>query len=196
MTDNEIIKALELEATPMERNCVHTIYEEACGLWCTKKHKQAENCMECEEHTMGYYGRYAKATLDLINRQKAEIENYKKVAENQQKVTIDRGFEIKKLKAEIKRLKREVEDLESTQEISPEAKYLVDTKADKVISLLTELNKSQEQIKAEAYKEFAERLKKELFYKCGDINYSETCDTRKLIDNLLKELVGDCGQSG
>ena len=45
--------------------------------------------------------------------------------------------------------------------------------------------------KAEAYKEFAERLKKELFYKCGDINYSETCDTRKLIDNLLKEMVGE-----
>lgn len=38
-----------------------------------------------------------------------------------------------------------------------------------------------------AIKEFIERLKKELFYKCGDINYSEICDIRKLIDNLLKE---------
>ena len=45
--------------------------------------------------------------------------------------------------------------------------------------------------KAEAYKEFAERLKKDLFYKCGDINYSETCDLRNLIDNLLKEMVGE-----
>ena len=45
--------------------------------------------------------------------------------------------------------------------------------------------------KAEAYKEFAEKLKKDLFYKCGDINYSETCDFRKLIDNLLKEMVGE-----
>ena len=43
----------------------------------------------------------------------------------------------------------------------------------------------------EAIKEFAERLKKNLFYRCGDINYSETCDLRKLIDNLLKEMVGE-----
>ena len=80
MTDNEIIKALELEATPMERNCVHARYEEACGMWCSKKRKWAENCMECKEHAFGYYGRCAKATLDLINRQKAEIERLNKIA--------------------------------------------------------------------------------------------------------------------
>ena len=40
----------------------------------------------------------------------------------------------------------------------PEAKHFVDTKADKVISLLNKAIKSQEQIKAEAIKEFAERL--------------------------------------
>ena len=51
--------------------------------------------------------------------------------------------------------------------------------------------KTENKIKAEAYKEFAEKLKKDLFYKCGDINYSETCDFRKLIDNLLKEMVGE-----
>lgn len=45
--------------------------------------------------------------------------------------------------------------------------------------------------KSEAIKEFAERLKKDLFYKCGDLNYTETCDTRRLIDNLVKEMVGD-----
>ena len=71
-----------------------------------------------------------RATLDLINRQREEIE----------------------------RLEREIEDLESTQEITPEAKYLVDTKADKVISLMNEIIKSQDQIKSEAIKEFAERL--------------------------------------
>lgn len=51
--------------------------------------------------------------------------------------------------------------------------------------------KTVEQIKSEAYKEFAEKLKKDLFYRCGDIDYSETCDLRKLIDNLLKETVGE-----
>jgi hypothetical protein len=74
MTDNEIIKALELESTPMERNCIHAEYEEACGIWCAKKHKLAENCAECEEHKLGYYGVRAAAALDLIKRQKEEIE--------------------------------------------------------------------------------------------------------------------------
>lgn len=72
----------------------------------------------------------AQNALDLINRKKAEIE----------------------------RLEREIEDLESTQEITPEAKHLVDTKADKVISLMNEIIKSQDQIKSEAITEFAERL--------------------------------------
>lgn len=76
MTDNEIVKALELEATPMERNCTHAVYEEACGMWCTKKHMFAENCKECKEHQLGYYGGQAAAALDLINRQKAEIERW------------------------------------------------------------------------------------------------------------------------
>jgi len=43
--------------------------------------------------------------------------------------------------------------------------------------------------KAEAYKEFAEKLKEEMFYKCGDMNYTENCDLRRLIDNLSKEMV-------
>ena len=45
--------------------------------------------------------------------------------------------------------------------------------------------------KSEAIKEFAERLKNDLFYKCGDLNYTETCDTRRLIDNIVKEMVGE-----
>lgn len=88
---------------------------------------------------------------------------------------------IVRLQAENERLKREIEDLESVQEISPEAKYLVDTKADKVISLLTEINKSQEQIKAEAYKESIEKLKEKTKGLIG----------QNFLDDFLKELVGD-----
>ena len=62
-------------------------------------------------------------------------------------------------RSEVESLQEEIENLESMQEISPEAKYLVDTKADNIISLLTEITKSQEQIKAEARKEFAEEIK-------------------------------------
>lgn len=42
--------------------------------------------------------------------------------------------------------------------------------------------------KVQAIKEFAEKLKKRLFYNCGDINYTEVCDTQRLIDNLVKEM--------
>lgn len=51
---------------------------------------------------------YAKTVLeafDELSRQKAEIENYIKVAEYQQDLTLKKSFEIKELKAEIERLK-------------------------------------------------------------------------------------------
>ena len=57
MTDNEIIKALELCATLDSRNC--------------KKCPCREICKEND-------GTLTKLILDLINRQKAEIEKYKK----------------------------------------------------------------------------------------------------------------------
>ncbi len=98
-----------------------------------------------------------------------------------EKLTLDL---INRLQAENEELKREIENLESVQEISPEAKHFVDTKADKVISLLNEVIKSQEQIKAEAYKEFAERL-------CEDrISNDPVVIAAKC---LLKELVGEDG---
>lgn len=55
--------------------------------------------------------------------------------------------------------------------------------------------KTVEQIKAEAYKEFAERLKEKL-EDCHIISDGEYCgfdcgDVHKCIDNLLKEMVGE-----
>ena len=98
MTDNKTIKALE----------------------CCKVCSSPEHCGECPyvecTTTKGCVGEMLTDVLDLINRQKAEIEE----------------------------LERELEDLSSIEEISPEAKYIVDTKADKIISLLNEINKSQE----------------------------------------------------
>ena len=104
------------------------------------------------------------------------------------------GEENNILKAEVERLQKEIENLESMQEISPEAKYLVDTKADNIISLLTEITKSQEQIKAEARKEFVEKLKLHSYIvsdesKTGIITrYSVV--TANQIDNLVKEMEG------
>lgn len=64
--------------------------------------------------------------------------------------------EVEKLK---KKYEEEIEDLESTQEIAPEAKYLIDAKADKMISLLTEINKTQDQIKQDVAREVIDEFK-------------------------------------
>lgn len=58
MTDNEIIKALE-----------------CCANWESDK-----SCEECPANTYGFgcANKRAKASLDLINRQQAEIERLKK----------------------------------------------------------------------------------------------------------------------
>lgn len=89
MTDDEIIKAL---VCCSEACCAC----EECPLYCC-----GANCSSFELH------RYA---LDLTNRQKSEISalkteahNYKKIAEKQQSVSMNRYFEIKKLKDKIKR---------------------------------------------------------------------------------------------
>ena len=132
-TDVEIVKAVECCSEPC---CVC----DECPLYCV-----GANCSSFELH------RYA---LDLINRQKSEIERLKSAN--------DEKFRQWDMLAE--KSKQHYADL---------------------------YNEAKDILKAEAYKEFAERMKKDLFYKCGDINYSETCDLRKLIDNLLKEMVGE-----
>ena len=91
MTDNEIIKALECVASDKDVLCKGCSYNKYYLNQCHKEN--------------------AKDAIDLINRQKAEIE----------------------------RLKKEIENLESMREISPEVEHFVDTKADKVISLLNEV---------------------------------------------------------
>lgn len=45
--------------------------------------------------------------FDLINRLQADCENYKKIAEHQQSVAMDRGFEIKRLKEKVESLQAE-----------------------------------------------------------------------------------------
>lgn len=89
-------------------------------------------------------------------------------------------------KAEIERLKKEIENLEGVQEISPEAKHFVDTKADKVLSLLNTAIKLQEKAEAEAIKEFAQRLEDDL----GDVFMVNHPCVSAIIDDLVKEMTG------
>lgn len=128
-----------------------------------------------------------RAGRELWNEKPVDVQN--EDIENFVKDVVFLKDLINRLQEENERLKKEIENLESVQEISPETKHFVDTKADKVISLLNEVIKSQEQIKAEAYKEFAELLDNKAMspYYIND-DYAVGLTT---IKKLSKELVGE-----
>ena len=82
------------------------------------------------------------------------------------------------------------EALEYISELEAENKRL-NKKVEELSEVLSEHIKiNVQEIKSEGIKEFAERLKGKLFCECGDINYSEFCETRRLIDKLVKAMVG------
>ena len=106
--------------------------------------------------------------IDLINRLQAEVENYKQIAENQQKITMDRGFEIKNLKA-----------------------YIQNNGSGWGLVSHLEFCKN---LKTEAYKECIEKAKSEIDRQSHSRSLEasgERFRIHKLLDNLLKELVGE-----
>ena len=198
LTDSEIVKALEC--------CPKNVKCEQCSLCGTS------NCMNKlsvfaldlinrlqAENDKLKKAKYIFSTVDYCaddldkalkeNEQlKADCENYKQVAENQQKVTLDKGFEIKRLKEENERLK--IISLRFLEEMRVWGnKNNIDTTNFSMIPILeSEKESLVKQIKAEAYKEFAERLK-ELFP--SDNEPYQYWEIHEGADNLLKELVGD-----
>ncbi len=146
LTDNEIIKALE------------------CCIKCNSDCEKCEIYDFCEEHN----NEMNKATLDLINRQKAKIvaeQNYSDCLNTE----IDRLKPFEDKIAEFKSHIR-VEDM------------LV------FANSLEEWLEFCDNLKAEAYKEFADRLKICLQ---GDIRYDYKILFECDIDNLLKEIIGE-----
>lgn len=122
-TDEEIIRALEC-------------------------HINAEDCVGCEMFGCCDEIILAERVLDLINRQKAEIEKLKEC---------------------------------------PKCVYEYDGKVmEYCVQSPCSNFKTVEQVKAEAYKEFAERLKNKII----DTPFSINC-TIDMVDNLLKEMVGE-----
>ena len=127
MTEEQIIEYLK-----------HCSTTESC-------HKDKCPCLK-DGHTCIAFE--SKPVLDLINRQKAELENH--------------NVEVNKMVAEIERLREECRSF-------------------------ADIGKMYSEIKAEAIKEFAERLKGEAYTN----NYCEKIVLENDIDNLVKEMVGD-----
>ena len=101
--------------------------------------------------------------LDLINRQKAEIE--------QQKAKC------------VKCGEKTTKTILNLQELLAEKNADIDMLNNNISIMVATMSNSTKDTKAEAYKEFAEKLKKELSF--GKYIQSDQ------IDNLLKEMVGD-----
>ena len=164
LTDSEIVKALEC--------CIDEDYPNCSNCISVGCHITDRTCKEVMKSN----------ALDLINRLQADCENYKQVAENQQKATMDRGFEIKRLKEKIDRLQSEIVTLNGLIGIKNDTIDIQFKSIEKYGSLF-------KTAKAEAYKEFAERLKTimyENYQKFDEQPYPMA--TIHIIDNLLKEM--------
>lgn len=178
MTDKEIIKALECCAEDE---------------WCCNN-----NCPffeKCSKTLM------AKSSLDIINRQQAEIEDLQMDKEQLKRAVINANMKGEHLQAKNKRLLTEF--LRFKEEIAQP--YLLINCDDKSVEVLRERLKNQKlisvpyneatvefldkaSIRAEAVKEFAERLKKESF---EDAGYYDNLVFVTDIDNLVKEMAGE-----
>jgi hypothetical protein len=166
MTDNEIIKALERCNRPAgQHNCKNCPYYQSKG--------------RCTTNLLN-------DTIDLINRQQAEIVSLKNKVEllemekemskkDRDKATAYAMDIIKKQDVEIERL--------------TERNFELAEKGEKVVI-------AYKTAKAEAIKEFAERLKAldrldvDVSYGYGREHYTEAIAVN-LIDNLVKEMVGE-----
>ena len=183
MTEAEIIKALECCSKPYCNN-------NNCPL-----HRNTINTKDC-------ITQLSTNALDLINRQNAEIERLTKEPEEAAVSIFDAANRFLEHKKLMQYQKEEIERLQSillkfVREINNfENKHNIDTSDFSLIPILeNEKNNIVKQMKSEAIKEFAERLKekqqsvKARFGFGGEyISNGVMCTD---IDNLVKEMVGD-----
>ena len=157
MTDEQIIKALE--------NCGNVGECKKCSL-----NEMGEGISLCIPHL-------TQNTLDLINRQKAEIEKKDKALEIADKMQKGLNKEIAKLRAENEDFKKVIETMTNEQ-----FQIAFDFKAeiDRLKTMNSEMCIGMKVLKERAYNKFADRLCKKLGV---TKNYA--------IDEVLREMVGD-----
>ena len=159
MTDKEVIKALECCVTPGCDNCPYDKYE------------QLEPCHQI----------LMKDALDLIKRQQEQLNNYSHNVRTMAKDFIEQQKIIYRQQAEINRQKAEIEKLQLSrkQKLKEIERLKKGWKADVI---------ETENTKAEAIKEFADRLKSR--------THEISCNTQQVvtkedINNLVNEMVGE-----
>ncbi len=170
MTDNEIIKALECCFSDKFGKC------EECPL---RKHlDEVFSCMRLKQ----------KLALDLINRQKAEKEALIAGQETLQKYIADQKAEIDRLEVELKAMRGAANSYKAEISRLTVLAELGNMRANDYRAMRDKCKTA----KAEGIKEFAERFKKRIAWRytallCKQLN--------EIMDNLVKEMVGDYGLS-
>ena len=164
ISDDEIISSLEVIATT--RNCSE----------CKIRNCNWGDC-NCSQIT-------ANAALDLINRQKTEVERLQK------EVNLV-SIQFQDLQERYEEAQTEIERLKKTEiEIDDFCRRLCRMRMlnGNAIASYEDLQNYIQQEKSEAVKEFAERLKKVWFdngYESPDVDFED------FVDNLVKEMAGD-----
>lgn len=165
MTDNEIIKALDV--------CGHLDACADCPLGCLEG---VDKCM----HTL------LLNALDLINRQKEDIDELEAIVDLRSKRKYYQKFVTEVYQKE-KGNELSTPDFDYIYELYFKQKAEIEDKSEKLRKVLPIVA----ELKAEAIKEFAEGLTKKIFpigYLC-DGNYSVNAKAVKtVIDNLVKEM--------
>lgn len=178
-TDSEIVKALEICST----------YKGKCTDCPAFVKVDRSNCKKV---LLGAVEIINRQKADLIDEEKQLQEALKSMAVNKTKV-IDCEKEINRLQAENESVRRK-SLLEAASKFAGHSDYHGDTILCKLICMAegkevgTAKPLDMSEIKAEAYKEFAERFKKKLSQKYTTSLWKVYCEE---IDNLLKELVGE-----
>ena len=132
----------------------------------------SDRCRECTMDEEGFCEEELQdLVLDLINRQKAEIERLGKRISGQKHALFKQQAFTAELQNEIVKLKDYNENLLAANTV-----------------LSNEVLEPKAKAEAEAYKEFAEIIKDKWFDNCYD---SPDVDFDDFIDGVLKELVGE-----
>ena len=131
--------------------------------------------------------------IDLINRQKLELENLKVENQSLRSAANSLKMHYEEARAEIERLKQRNAVCEAANRCIVWQRDRRDREIEELHSQIAGLNIYKSKIKAEAYKEFAERLKEKseivhLFSVHTGDHYMVEIDD---IDNLVKEMVGE-----
>lgn len=160
-TDEQIVKALECCSGIGDAKCVNCPYHDA------------ERCAEAS----------ATDAIDLINRQKAEIAVLITAVDNSTKEFLKLHDEYQDQKKEIEKLHEVNADLNESLRLAAEANKDMKIELDAMRVAANSYKMCYEKAKAEAIKEFAERVIN-LIYSADDINPV----TEWQIDNLVAEL--------